>query len=147
MIGWFNAFIYEKKYSAVRKSWVKVMVFNVTFNDISAILWWSVLLVEETRVHRENYQPATCHWQTLSHNVKSDTLPWMGFELTTFVVIGTDCIVVVNPIAIWWPHYYIFKTKIKTSMRYRYIENVATNKNTISIYLLVLKYGLTGHWV
>ena len=25
------------------------MVFNVTFNDISAILWWSVLLVEETQ--------------------------------------------------------------------------------------------------
>jgi len=29
---------------------VRVMVFNVTFNNISAISWWSVLLVEETRV-------------------------------------------------------------------------------------------------
>jgi hypothetical protein len=28
----------------------RVMVFNVTFNNISAISWWSVLLVEETRV-------------------------------------------------------------------------------------------------
>jgi len=26
------------------------MVFNVTFNNISAISWWSVLLVEETGV-------------------------------------------------------------------------------------------------
>jgi hypothetical protein len=26
------------------------MVFNATFNNISVILWWSVLLVEETRV-------------------------------------------------------------------------------------------------
>jgi hypothetical protein len=26
------------------------MVFNATFNNISAISWWSVLLVEETRV-------------------------------------------------------------------------------------------------
>jgi hypothetical protein len=26
------------------------MVFNTTFNNISVILWWSVLLVEETRV-------------------------------------------------------------------------------------------------
>ena len=34
------------------------MVFNVTFNNISAISWWSVLLVEETGVPRENLQPA-----------------------------------------------------------------------------------------
>ena len=27
---------------------VMVMVFNATFNNISVILWWSVLLVEET---------------------------------------------------------------------------------------------------
>ena len=26
-------------------------VFNATFNNISAISWWSVLLVEETGVH------------------------------------------------------------------------------------------------
>jgi len=26
------------------------MVFNATFNNISAISWWSVLLVEEIRV-------------------------------------------------------------------------------------------------
>jgi len=29
------------------------MVFNATFNNISAISWRSVLLVEETRVHRK----------------------------------------------------------------------------------------------
>jgi hypothetical protein len=28
---------------------VGFMVFNTTFNNISVILWWSVLLVEETR--------------------------------------------------------------------------------------------------
>jgi hypothetical protein len=28
------------------------------------ISWWSVLLVEETRVPRENHWPATNHWQT-----------------------------------------------------------------------------------
>jgi hypothetical protein len=31
------------------------MVFNATFNNISVILWWSVLLVEETRVPGENH--------------------------------------------------------------------------------------------
>jgi len=35
------------------------MVFNATFNNISAILWQSVLLVEETGLFGENLQPAT----------------------------------------------------------------------------------------
>jgi hypothetical protein len=34
---------------------VSVMVYNATFNNISAISWQSVLLVEETRVPRENH--------------------------------------------------------------------------------------------
>ena len=36
-----------------------VMVFNATFNSISVISWWSVLLVEETRVPWENHRPVT----------------------------------------------------------------------------------------
>jgi hypothetical protein len=35
-----------------------VMVFNATFNNISAISWWSVLLVEETGIPRESHRPA-----------------------------------------------------------------------------------------
>jgi hypothetical protein len=35
--------------------WVRVMVFNATFNNISVILWWSVLLVDETGVPEENH--------------------------------------------------------------------------------------------
>jgi hypothetical protein len=31
------------------------------FNNISVISWWSVLLVEETRVPGENHQPAASH--------------------------------------------------------------------------------------
>ena len=46
------------------------MVFNATFNNISVILWRSVLLVEETG---ENHWPVTSHWQTLSHNVVLST--------------------------------------------------------------------------
>jgi hypothetical protein len=34
---------------------------NATFNNISVILWWSVLLVEETRVPRENHRHAVNH--------------------------------------------------------------------------------------
>jgi hypothetical protein len=49
------------------------MVFNATFNNILAISWWSVLLLEETRVPRENYAPAASHCQTLSYKVVSNT--------------------------------------------------------------------------
>jgi hypothetical protein len=43
------------------KKGYRVMVFKVTFNDISVISWQSVLLVEETRVVRENLRPAASH--------------------------------------------------------------------------------------
>jgi len=51
------------------------MVFNATFNNISVypgshFCWWR--------------KPPTCH--------KSQTLSGAGYELTTSVVIGTDCI-------------------------------------------------------
>jgi len=40
---------------------VRVMVFNSTFNNISVILWRSVLLVEDTGVPGENHRPAASH--------------------------------------------------------------------------------------
>ena len=52
---------------------VRIMVFNTTFNIISAISWRSVLLVEETRINRDHW-PAASHWHTSSHNVVSSTL-------------------------------------------------------------------------
>ena len=36
--------------------WFRIMVFNAIFNNISVILWQSVLLVEKTRVPGENHQ-------------------------------------------------------------------------------------------
>jgi hypothetical protein len=36
-------------------------VSNTTFNNISVISWWSVLLVEETGVPGENHQPVANH--------------------------------------------------------------------------------------
>ena len=49
------------------------MVFSATLNNISVISWWSVLLVEETRVPEANHRPVASHLQTLSHNVVSST--------------------------------------------------------------------------
>jgi hypothetical protein len=43
----------------------------MVFNNISVLSWWSVLLMEETGVLRENHRPAASHWQTWSHNVVS----------------------------------------------------------------------------
>ena len=40
-----------------------ILVFNATFNNISIILWWSVLLMEETRVPGEN------HWTVTSQMI------------------------------------------------------------------------------
>ena len=60
------------------------MVFNATFNNISVILWWSVLLVEETRVPGDNHRPSTSHRQTLSHNVVSSTPHLSGNQTHTF---------------------------------------------------------------
>jgi hypothetical protein len=62
------------------------MVFNATFNNIL------VKIVAVSFIDGENHRPATSHWQTLSHNVVSSTPCLSGFELTTLVVIGTDCI-------------------------------------------------------
>ena len=45
------------------------MMFNTTFNNISVILWQSVLLVEETGVPWKTTDLS----QTLSHNVVSST--------------------------------------------------------------------------
>ena len=70
--------------------WVMFMVFTATFNNMFAIPWRSVLLVDETA---ENYRPSASHWQALSHKSCFDyTSPWADFELTNLVVISTDCI-------------------------------------------------------
>jgi len=56
------------------------MVLNATFNNISVILWRSVLLVKETGILRENHWPAASHWQSWSHNVASSTLRLSGIQ-------------------------------------------------------------------
>jgi len=44
-------------------------VLNAIFNNISAISWWSNLLVEETGVPEVNHRPVASHWQTFPHDV------------------------------------------------------------------------------
>ena len=53
------------------------MVRNAIFNNISAISWRSVLLMEEIAVPGENHTPVT---DKLSHNVVSSTSRPSGYQ-------------------------------------------------------------------
>ena len=72
--------------------WVRFMLFNAIFNNISVISWWSVLLLEETGVPGENHRLVASYWQLYHIMLYRVHLAWVGFELTTLVVKGTDCI-------------------------------------------------------
>ena len=62
---------------------VCLMVFNATFNNISVISRRSALLVETTDLSQVADK---------LYHIMLYTSPWSRFELTTSVVICTDCI-------------------------------------------------------
>ena len=68
--------------------------FNATFNNISVISWWSVLLVEETREPGENHRLVTSHWPISYYHIRlyQVHLARAGFELKILVVKGSDYI-------------------------------------------------------
>ena len=70
---WFSVVLFSIQNHSLLLKWVCLMMFNTTFNNISAISWRSVLLMEETRVPRENHWSVTSQWQSLSHNVVSSS--------------------------------------------------------------------------
>ena len=106
------------------------MVFNAIFNNISVISWRSVLLVEETGAPRENHRTVTSHWKTKSHNVVH--LPWSRFELTTSMVIGTDCIGSCKS-----NYHTIMATTVQFAMKNYYCLEVKT------IYVYLFLYDVT----
>jgi hypothetical protein len=68
---------------------VLVMVFNATFNNISvtSISWTSLFFMEENQSTWRN--PPTCCKSLTNYITVHFT--WAGFELTTLVVIESDC--------------------------------------------------------
>ena len=60
---------------------VRVMVFNTTFNNISVISWWSVLLVEKNGVPGKKTTDLPQVAETLSHNFVSSTPRLSGIRI------------------------------------------------------------------
>ena len=53
--------ILETPMASHKRVGVIVIVLNATFNNMSAISWWSVLLVKETEEPEEHHRPGTSH--------------------------------------------------------------------------------------
>jgi hypothetical protein len=87
------------------------MVFNAIFNNISVILWRSVLLVKETRVHWENHRSVT---DKLDHILLYRVQDGAVFEFPTLVMIGTDCIGSCKS------SYYSLSSKTRTCVSFSY---------------------------
>ena len=73
------------------------MVLNATFNNISVISWWSVFTGGGNRSTQTNFTDKTTDLPQVTdklHHIMlyQAHLACAGFELTTLVGIGTDCI-------------------------------------------------------
>jgi hypothetical protein len=89
------------------------MVFNATFNNISAILWQSLLLMEETGVYRENHRPVTRYWPPTCHTLLTTDLSHVidhrpvthYWPPTCHTLLTTDLSHVIDhrPVACYWP--------------------------------------------
>jgi hypothetical protein len=71
--------------------WIRGMVFNITFNIISAISWNCFIGGGNWGIQRK---PSTCRKSDKRYHIMFYWvhIAWAGFKLTALVVIVTDCI-------------------------------------------------------
>ena len=125
---------------------VYFMVFNATFNKISVISWRLVLLVG-TKPEDPEKTIDLSHITDKLHHIIVYTSLWSRFELTTSVVICTDCIgscisnyhtitATTVPSRNWDASYKISVDSqlINTSIKYR--NYIANKKNTFDDVIL-----------
>ena len=70
----------------------RFMEFNATFNNISIISWWSVLLVEETGGPWENHLHVVSHYQTSNNERRSKSQRKWWYALIAQVVVNPTAI-------------------------------------------------------
>ena len=117
------------------------MVFNTTFNNISAISWRSVLLVEETWIPGENTDPSRVTDKL--YNIMLYTLPWSRFELTTsvvYIILKNSCLLTQQKCSwcrktlIYCPLIYchkIFRNQFPRHVTCKYLVIMQNSHNTI----------------
>ena len=76
------------------------MVFNATFSNISVISWWSVLLVGEIGVPRENHRPAASPYNNFFSS-PGELLPSLGVRRLSSVNFSHFKLLLRNHLADW----------------------------------------------
>jgi hypothetical protein len=76
--------------SIIMMDWI--MVFNATFNNISVISWWSVLLMGKTEVPGENNRPNNYDcircWNLTNNG--TDKIEWINYHIFRCQLVWTE---------------------------------------------------------
>ena len=103
--------ILRTRYRTIWFDWFDLLVFNATFNNIAAISWRSVLVVEEAGVSGENHQSRASTGKlyhlrlrvkcTLFCNVQSRAWTHAALVIGFYELLGNPTTYLIEPIGPW----------------------------------------------